>query len=102
MLSLVGAGKPIGDDKSVVLKIGVSNDPTRRGGLNSGIPPAALGRGGRWCLFLEPMMIRLPRCWWNRHLRIQAGKLESLGNGIFWGELDGFNAAFPPSWLMRF
>ncbi len=58
--ALVGRAKPIGD-KSVVMKIGVSNDPTRREGeLNSGIPPAALGK---WkCLTSAPMGLNRANC----------------------------------------
>lgn len=86
--ALLGERKGIGD-KSVLLKIGVSNDHARRlDELNSGFPPAALGRWGK------PM---LSEFYSNRKAAEDAEqtfkdtaktKLRSLGGEFFFGNGD--------------
>ena len=84
--ALVSRAKQIGD-KSVVMKIGVSNDPTRREGeLNSGIPPAALGK---WKMELVSQAYddrKSAEAVEQTFKDKGEVKLESLGNEFFWGD----------------
>jgi predicted GIY-YIG superfamily endonuclease len=83
--ALLGKDKPIGD-KSVVMKIGVSNDTKRRlEELNSGIPPAALGK---WKIELQsqphPNKAAAERA--EQQFKDKSErKLDSLGKEFFWG-----------------
>jgi predicted GIY-YIG superfamily endonuclease len=82
-------------DKSVALKIGVTNDPKRRlSELNSGLPPAAIGKWG-------PLMTSQPfpnkagaeeleALFKERARQI----LESLGGEFFWGSQDAAESLF--------
>lgn len=84
--ALLGQPKPYGD-KSVLTKIGVSNSPERRcGELNSGIPPAALGR---WSipLFSVPFATRKLAEDAERQFKLIAEtKLRSVGKEFFFGD----------------
>lgn len=79
--------RPRYGDKSVLIKIGVSNDHRRRvQELNSGIPPAALGR---WSIPIlsEPYEGRRAAETAEQIFKIEAAKnLRSLGGEFFIGE----------------
>lgn len=81
---LLGRDKAIGH-KAVVLKIGVSNDPTSRSAqLNAGIPPAAKGR---WQIELQaPFPNRKTAEAAEQSFKDRSGKLQSLGGEFFLGE----------------
>jgi hypothetical protein len=84
--ALVGKAKPFAD-KSVVVKIGVSNEPKRRiEELNSGIPPAAVGK---WKMELvsQPYSDRKSAEMAEQQFKDRSvPKLESLGKEFFWGD----------------
>jgi hypothetical protein len=86
--ALIGERKPVGD-MSALIKIGVSNDHARRlAQLNSGFPPAAVGKWGK------PMLSEL---YPSRKAAEDAeaifkdtanAKLRSLGGEFFFGNWD--------------
>ena len=82
-------------DKSVLLKIGVSNDPRRRvQELNSGIPPAAIGR---WTIPMvsEPYGDRAAAEVAEKAFKdIAAKELRSLGGEFFIGKWDAAEIVF--------
>ncbi|EFO30895.1 conserved hypothetical protein [Roseibium sp. TrichSKD4] len=82
-------GKPAHfGDKTVAMKIGVSNDPaSRMHQLNAGIPPAAIGR---WALRMQGQFpSRRAAEDAEAIFKKTAVKLESLGGEFFWGrEMD--------------
>ena len=82
-------------DKSVLLKIGVSNDPRRRvQELNSGIPPAAIGR---WKIPIvsEPYGDRAAAEVAEKAFKdIAAKELRSLGGEFFIGKWDAAEIVF--------
>jgi hypothetical protein len=84
--ALVGKAKPLGD-KSVLMKIGTSNQPNRREDeLNSGIPPAALGK---WKMMLvsQPYHDRKSAEAVEQTFKDKGViELESLGKEFFWGD----------------
>ncbi len=86
--AFVGRKKALGD-KSVALKIGVSNYPDRRCvELNPGIPPAA---PGKWIVKMTSQAY--PDISGAEEVEQQFkhrsyGKLESLGGEFFWGRID--------------
>ncbi|MDA7426215.1 GIY-YIG nuclease family protein [Thalassococcus lentus] len=92
--ALLGRKKSF-SDKSVALKVGVTNDPNRRlSELNAGLPPAAVGKWG-------PMMTSQP--FPNKAeaeevealFKEQAAQtLESLGGEFFWGSQDTAECLF--------
>lgn len=84
--ALIGKPKSFGD-KSVALKIGISNAPNRRlEELNSGIPPAAKGK---WSIQLVSQAFpdRESAETVEQSFKDQGlTKLESLGKEFFWGD----------------
>lgn len=86
--AFIGRKKAFGD-RSVAVKIGITNDPKRRyAELNAGIPPAAKGK---WA----PRMISqpFPNIGSAEAVELQfknqsSGKLESLGGEFFWGRIE--------------
>jgi hypothetical protein len=84
--ALVGKAKQLGD-KSVAMKIGVSNAPKRRvEELNSGIPPAAKGR---WKMEItsQPYGDRKSAEAVEQMFKDKGNiELESLGKEFFWGD----------------
>ncbi|EDZ48744.1 hypothetical protein RBY4I_3967 [Rhodobacterales bacterium Y4I] len=86
--NFVGKKKAFGD-KSVAMKIGVTNAPKRRcSELNAGIPPAA---SGRWALRVtsQPFPDKKSAEAAEAHFKQKSsGRLESLGGEFFWGDLE--------------
>ncbi|WP_421736578.1 hypothetical protein [Caulobacter sp.] len=84
--ALLGRDHPFGD-KSVLMKIGVSNDPGRRSlELNAGFPPACVGK---WSMQLlsEPYEARRPAEDAEQAFKDRAAKnLRSLGGEFFLGD----------------
>lgn len=82
--ALLGRPKAFGN-KSVALKIGVSNNPASRADqLNAGIPPAAKGR---WQIKLQaPFADRKAAEVAEQIFKDTSRKLESLGGEFFWGD----------------
>ncbi len=84
--ALIGKPKPFGD-KSVAMKVGISNAPKRRlDELNSGIPPAAKGK---WSLQLISQAFPDRQAAETVEQAFKddgANKLESLGKEFFWGD----------------
>lgn len=92
--ALLNRRKEFGD-KSVAMKIGVSNDAKRRlGELNAGIPPAA---SGKWTISMisQPFADKKSAEASEALFKDQAqARLESLGLEFFWGRLDDANSVF--------
>ncbi len=84
----VGRGKSFGD-KSVALKVGVTNAPKRRcAELNAGIPPAA---AGKWTLRLSSQSFADKKSAEDVEALFKQrayGRLVSLGGEFFWGDPD--------------
>ncbi|CUH82691.1 GIY-YIG nuclease family protein [Tropicibacter naphthalenivorans] len=82
-------------DKSVAMKIGVSNDTKRRmAELNAGIPPAARGK---WTISMisQPFADKKSAEASEALFKEQAqSRLESLGREFFWGKLDDASSVF--------
>lgn len=82
-------------DKSVAMKIGVSNDTKRRlAELNAGIPPAA---SGKWMITMisQPFPDKTSAETSETLFKEQAqSRLESLGREFFWGRLDDAKSVF--------
>lgn len=92
--SLLDRRKEFGD-KSVAMKIGVSNDTKRRlAELNAGIPPAARGK---WTIsmisqpFADKKSAEASEALFKENA---VSRLESLGREFFWGRLDDANSVF--------
>ena len=81
--ALLGRENHFGN-KSVALKIGVSNNPASRlNQLNAGIPPAAQGR---WRIETQARFTdRKAAETAEQIFKDKSGKLESLGGEFFWG-----------------
>ncbi len=92
--SFVGKKKTFGD-KSVAMKIGVTNNPKRRHAeLNAGFPPAA---PGRWSMqsTSQPFSSKETAEVVEAQFKDESeGRLESLGGEFFWGSLDSAKALF--------
>ncbi len=84
--ALVGKLKQF-SDKAVLMKVGVSSEPVRRcEELNSGIPPAALGRW-KMELISQPYVDRKSAEVVEQDFKDKGEiKLESLGREFFWGD----------------
>lgn len=86
--SFVGRKKTFGD-KSVAMKIGITNAPKRREAeLNVGIPPAA---PGRWSIRATSQPFPSKKAAEEveaQFKRDSHGRLESLGGEFFWGNLE--------------
>lgn len=86
--ALLGKKKSFGD-KSVALKVGVTNALKRRcAELNAGIPPAATGR---WALRVNSQPFPDKKSAEDveaQFKQISSGRLESLGGEFFWGNLE--------------
>ncbi len=86
--ALLGRKRAFGD-KSVVMKIGVSNDPVRRRDeLNQGFPPAV---PGKWEVRLTSQAFSSKKAAEDVEALFKTrstGKLESLGGEFFWGPRD--------------
>lgn len=86
--ALVGRKKSFGD-KSVALKVGVTNALKRRcAELNAGIPPAA---NGRWALRVNSQPFPDKKSAEDveaQFKQLSLGRLESLGGEFFWGNLE--------------
>lgn len=95
--ALLNRRKEFGD-KSVAMKIGVSNDTKRRlAELNAGIPPTA---GGKWTISMisQPFADKKSAEVSETLFKERAiPRLESLGGEFFWGRLDDANSVF---WLL--
>lgn len=92
--ALLNRRKEFGD-KSVAMKIGVSNDTKRRlAELNAGFPPAASGKWGI-TMISRPFAGKKSAETSEALFKEQAqSRLESLGREFFWGRLDAANAVF--------
>jgi len=92
--ALLNRRKEFGD-KSVAMKIGVSNDTKRRlAELNAGIPPAASGKWGI-TMISRPFGDKKSAETIEALFKEQAQfRLESLGREFFWDRLDAANAVF--------
>jgi len=92
--ALLGENKPFGD-KSVLLKIGISNDHVRRlGELNSGFPPTCIGRWGKPTLS-EPYPGRKAAEDAEQVFKDAAkARLRSLGGEFFLGDWDTAHIIF--------
>jgi len=90
--SFVGRRKTFGD-KSVAMKIGVTNSPKRRHiELNAGIPPAV---SGRWSIRATSQPFPSKKAAEDveaQFKRESHARLESLGGEFFWGSLDDAEA----------
>lgn len=90
--SFVGKKKTFAD-KSVAMKIGVTNAPKRRNAeLNAGIPPAAMGR---WSIRATSQPYPSKKAAEEveaQFKRESHGRLESLDGEFFWGRLDDAEA----------
>ena len=86
--ALMGRKKSLGD-KSVALKVGVTNALKRRcAELNAGIPPAATGR---WALRVNSQPFPDKKSAEDveaQFKQLSSGRLESLGGEFFWGNLE--------------
>ncbi len=86
--ALLGRKKSFGD-KSVALKVGVTNALKRRcAELNAGIPPAATGR---WVLRVNSQPFPDKKSAEDveaQFKQLSSGRLESLGGEFFWGNLE--------------
>lgn len=86
--ALVGRKESFGD-KSVALKVGVTNALKRRcTELNAGIPPAATGR---WALRVNSQPFPDKKSAEDveaQFKQLSSGRLESLGGEFFWGKLE--------------
>ncbi|WP_283179055.1 GIY-YIG nuclease family protein [Gemmobacter sp. 24YEA27] len=82
-------------DKSVAMKIGVSNDTKRRlVELNAGIPPAASGKW-RISMISQPFADKKSAEASEALFKDQAqSRMESLGREFFWGRLNDANSVF--------
>ena len=86
-LALLGRPVPFAD-KSVMIKIGVSNDPTRRlDELNAGFPPASLGRWGLG-LVSRPFENKEAAERAEQTFKDSAMSLRSLGREFFVGKRE--------------
>lgn len=92
--ALLNRRKEFGD-KSVAMKIGVTNDVKRRlGELNAGIPPAASGKW-RISMISQPVADKKSAEASEALFKDQAqSRPESLGREFFWGKLDDANSVF--------
>ncbi|WP_341485871.1 GIY-YIG nuclease family protein [Thioclava sp. GXIMD4215] len=92
--AFIGRKKSIGD-KSGVLKIGISNAPSRRcGELNAGIPPAS---PGKWEIQMTSQAfpdIKSAEEVEQQFKNKSSGKLESLGGEFFWGRVEDAELMF--------
>lgn len=92
--ALENSVKPLGDN-SVLVKIGISNDPSRRAAeLNAGFPPKAIGR---WSIVLtsEAYESWTPAKEKEDHFKREAPKsLDSLGGEFFCGEWNSAKDVF--------
>lgn len=87
--------KKVFGDKSVAMKVGVTNNPKRRcAELNAGIPPAAKGK---WAIRLisQPFVDMKAAEEVEELFKQQStGRLESLGREFFWGHADSAESLF--------
>lgn len=92
--SLLGRKKDLGD-KSVAMKIGVTNAPKRRcAELNAGIPPAA---SGKWAMSFTSQPFPNKKAAEDVEAQFKknsSGRLESLGGEFFWGKLEDAQSLF--------
>ncbi len=92
--ALLGRKKAFGE-KSVAMKVGVTNDQKRRlSELNAGIPPAAKGK---WVMRLisQPFTDMKSAETVEEMFKTQsAGRLESLGREFFWGDAESAASLF--------
>lgn len=86
--AFIGKKKSFGD-KSVALKVGVTNAPKRRcAELNAGVPPAATGK---WTLRVTSQPFPDKKSAEDVEAQFKqrsTGRLESLGGEFFWGNLE--------------
>lgn len=82
-------------DKSVALKVGVTNDPKRRlSELNAGLPPAAIGKWGS-LMTSQPFRNKAGAEEVEALFKEQAAQtLESLGGEFFWGSQNDAESLF--------
>lgn len=92
--AFVGRKKTFGD-KSVALKIGVTNDLQRRQNeLNGGIPPAA---PGKWTIPFHSQPFPDKKSAEDAELQFKqnsSGRLDSLGGEFFWGKQEDAETFF--------
>jgi hypothetical protein len=92
--AFVGRKKTLGN-KSVALKIGVTNDLKRRQNeLNGGIPPAA---SGKWTIPFHSQPFPDKKSAEDAELQFKqtsSGRLESLGREFFWGKKEDAETCF--------
>lgn len=92
--AFIGRKKSLGD-KSGVLKIGISNAPSRRcAELNAGIPPAS---PGKWEIQMTSQAfpdIKSAEEVEQQFKNKSSGKLESLGGEFFWGRVEDAELMF--------
>ncbi|WP_321503452.1 GIY-YIG nuclease family protein [Breoghania sp.] len=86
--AFLGRKKAFGD-RSVAVKIGITNDPKRRyAELNAGIPPAASGKWSPRLISQAFPDIESAEAVEQQFKNQSSGKLESLGGEFFWGRIE--------------